>query len=119
MLFLLNRHIVEIDAPERHLDRFWRRLGCGDPACISPEQAVKFAVMVVNDHILDGFEPGEDTLGDLAALIITKTGANAALFDGTKSARLNILPEEALLNLQSVLARGRDKELEDCWAQVA
>ena len=49
MRFLLNNHIVEIEAPEWHLDRYWKRLGCGDPAVLTAEQAVQFAVMVVND----------------------------------------------------------------------
>lgn len=119
MLFLLNKTIVDIGAPEHHLERNWKRLGCGEPASLSPEQAVQFAVMVVNDHILEGYEVREETIRDLASLIISKTGANAALFDGSNSARLNILPETVLENLRTALEAGRDKELDNCWIEAA
>ncbi len=119
MLFLLNGHILQIDAPERHLDRFWRRLGCGEPARITAEQAVRFSVMVVNEHLLDGIDLGPDTQLDLASLIISKTGANAALFDGSDSARLNILSEGILENLNQHLAAGRDVALTDYWNHAA
>ena len=119
MRFLLNNHVVEIEAPEWHLDRYWKRLGCGDPSALSAEQAVQFAVMVVNDCLLDGQEIADDTKLDLAALIISKTGANAALFDGTNSARLDRVSSAILERLAGFLAGGQSQAISNYWTEAA
>lgn len=119
MLFLLNTSIVEIDAPELHLAKNWRRIGCGDPSALRASDAIDFAIMVVHGHISEGLQIDETTAEDLAALIIAKTGANAALFPGQNDARLNVLPEPVLQGLQRELGKGSSESAESFWASAA
>jgi len=119
MLFLLNKRIVQIDAPEAHLSKFWKRLGCGDPANMLASDAVNFAVMLMNEHIHDGIELTNETAADLASLIISKTGANAALFTGTNDARLNVLPDIVLDGLQRELGNELDNAADKLWIGAA
>ena len=119
MLFLLNNFIVSVDAPEHHLGKFWKRLGCGEPTSLSAEQAIQFATMVVEEHAADSLELSTEVKTDLAALIISKTGANAALFGGHNSAKLNILSEEILVRMQNILNGGGEKSLKDYWTAAA
>lgn len=119
MLFLLNKAIVDIETPELYLAQNWQRIGCGDPVGMMASDAVNFAVMVVNAHIHDGIEIERETHLDLAALLITKTGANAALFTGTNEARLNVLSETVLNGLQEELSTGKSAQLTDFWKSVA
>ena len=119
MLFLLNKRIVQIETPELHLSRFWKRLGCGDPANMLASDAVNFAVMLMNEHIHDGLELTNETTVDLASLIISKTGANAALFTGTNDARLNVLPDIVLEGLERELGKGVETAAEKLWAGAA
>lgn len=115
MLFLFNRTVVDLETPEAHLSKHWKRIGCGDPSSLLASDAVDFSIMVVNDVINDGLELEVETMQDLAALLITKTGANAVLFTGTNSARLNILPELVLERLQSEI----EADVEGLWSEVA
>jgi len=119
MLFLLNTSIIEIDAPELHLARHWKRIGCGEPSAMRASDAVDFAIMVVMNHVSEGMEIDEATSLDLASLIISKTGANAALFPGNGSARLNVLAEPVLQGLQRELGKGRRDSLDALWASAA
>ena len=117
MLFLLNRAIVEVEAPELYLAKNWRRIGCGDPDRMMASDAVDFSIMVVNSHLNDGEELSGQTMMDIASLLITKTGANAALFTGTLEARLNVLDRVILENLLECL--NLDAEAGNLWAVAA
>jgi len=119
MLFLLNNQIIEIDAPELHLSRYWKRIGCGEPTALRASDAVDFAIMVMNAHVDEGIELEETVLQDLAALLISKTGANAALFNGSQSAKLNVLPEAVLAGLSGELGIGRRTATEELWSGAA
>ncbi|MEM6410145.1 MAG: hypothetical protein AAF683_01260 [Pseudomonadota bacterium] len=119
MLFLLNTSIIEIDAPELHLAKHWKRIGCGDPSAMRASDAVDFAIRVVNNHVSEAMELDDTTSIDLAALIISKTGANAALFAGSGIARLNVLAEPVLRGLQSELGKGRIERLDELWTDAA
>jgi len=119
MLFLLNSTIVEVDAPELYVAKHWRRIGCGDPAAMRASDAVDFSIMVVNDVTGDGLALDAETATDLAALIIAKTGANAALFDGNNTAKLNVLPEVVLQGLQRELSKGGVETIKSFWASAA
>lgn len=119
MLFLLNKSIIEVDAPELHLARNWKRIGCGDPATLFASDAVNFAIMVVNSHATDNLAIDPQTATDLAALIISKTGANAALFPGENNAKLNVLPEVVLQGLQKELGTGTSEPAERFWIDAA
>jgi len=117
MLFLLNREIIEVEAPELYLAQNWRRIGCGDPVSMMASDAVNFSIMVVNTHLKEGIEMGAETMLDIAALLVTKTGANAALFTGTEEARLNVLNDVVLENLRG--GRNFDGASEDVWTNAA
>ncbi|MEO0883101.1 MAG: hypothetical protein AAFY34_10240 [Pseudomonadota bacterium] len=119
MLFLLNTSIIEIDAPELHLAKHWKRIGCGEPSSMRASDAVDFAIMVVSNHVSEGIEIDANTALDLASLIIAKTGANAALFKGNGSARLNVLAEPVLQGLQRELGKGSRETLDAFWADAA
>lgn len=119
MLFLLNKTIIEVDAPELHLARNWKRIGCGEPGSLFASDAVNFAIMVVNSHAADDIEIDPATATDLAALIIAKTGANAALFPGENNAKLNLLPEVVLQGLQKELGTGTSEPADRFWIDAA
>lgn len=119
MLFLLNKTIVQVEAPELHLANHWRRIGCGDPTSLLASEAVSFAVDVVNAHLHDGLEIEEQTAIDLAALLIAKTGANAALFTGMNEARLNVLDPFVLESLQIKLGTGEESKADTLWTSAA
>lgn len=119
MLFLFNKTVVELDAPETHLLKHWKRIGCGDPATLLASDAVDFSIMVVNDVINDGHELEPETIGDLAALLVTKTGANAVLFTGANEARLNVLPEIVLQGIKAELTGDVAADVNSLWPEVA
>jgi len=119
MLFLLNSKIIEIDAPELHLSRYWKRLGCGEPSALRASDAVDFSVMVVNAHLKEGIDLDLDVQRDLAALLIAKTGANAALFNGTNTAKLNVLPEAVLVGLFEELGVRDEVAIDEVWSGAA
>jgi hypothetical protein len=100
MLFLLNNRVVSVDMPEIRLAKRWRILGCGDPHALRAREAIDFARAVVDQSRGNGSEIEIEIARDIAALIISKTGANAAQFvpreTGPSEARLDCLPEDAL-----------------------
>jgi hypothetical protein len=117
MLFLLNRTIVNVDNPEHYLAQNWRRIGCGDPIRLIANDAVKFATMVYHEHISEGMALEAQTLKDIAALLITKTGANAAVFSDQGVVRLNVLDEFILQGLYSEFGSGLS--LDEIWTDAA
>ncbi len=124
MLFLLNEHSVDIPAPELHLSKCWKALGCGDPAAMRAREALDFSSRVVAAHIAEGIALSDETVRDLGALIIAKTGANAALFpiSGTVMGepRLTILPESILASLRERQERqGAVPDLAQIWPVAA
>lgn len=100
MLFLFNDHVVEVNLPELRLTRRWRTLGCGDPHTLRARDAVEFARSVVDQADRDDTMLELETILDIAALIIAKTGANAIQFvpriDGPSEPRLSNIQPEAL-----------------------
>jgi len=100
MLFLLNNQVLELELPEHRLARRWRVMGCGDPHAMRAREAVDFARSVVDAAHVAGEPLGQETALDLAALIVAKTGANAAQFvpraSGTSEARINTFAEPVL-----------------------
>lgn len=117
MLFLFNKTIVEVLSPELYLAKNWRRIGCGDPVRIMAGDAVNFATMVVNEHMEEGIDIDLQTQQDIAALLIAKTGANAALFTGANQAKLNILDEAILQGLRNQI--GASAKAETLWTDAA
>jgi hypothetical protein len=120
MLFLLNEQIVEVTIPEIHLSKRWKVLGCGDPSSMRAREALEFVARVVSAHVKDCVPLETSLVEDLAALIIAKTGANAALFPVTDGkvgeARLTILPETILASLRERHAHeGQVPDLKEIW----
>ena len=124
MLFLLNEQIVEVAIPEIHLSKRWKVLGCGDPASMRARDALEFVARVVAAHAEEGVPMEPALVEDLAALIISKTGANAALFPiaGKRvgEARLTILPETILASLRERHVHdGQAPDLKEIWPLAA
>jgi hypothetical protein len=124
MLFLLNEQIVEVTIPEIHLSKRWKVLGCGDPSSMRAREALEFVARVVSAHVKDCVPLETSLVEDLAALIIAKTGANAALFPVTDGkvgeARLTILPETILASLRERHAHeGQVPDLKEIWPLAA
>jgi len=119
MLFLLNDQIVDVDAPEARLARRWKTLGCGDPRSLMARDALDFAKAVVDSHRRDDVYMDADLVGDLASLIISKTGANAALFLTVGEPRLTLLPANILASLQDKLNDGQNVVVEEIWPKAA
>ncbi len=88
MLFLLNDMIVEVAVPEMHLQQRWREIGCGDPSVLRAQDAIGFVQGKVADHYAGKNKLSEDMARDMAALIITKTGANSLILKPTASGAL-------------------------------
>ncbi len=123
MLFLFNDRIIDVDAPEMRVSRSWRALGCGDPAGLLARDALDFARRVWSDHQREGLRLDDELLGDLAALIISKTGANAALFQshetGPCEPRLTVFPETILAALFNQRADTANIDASFVWADAA
>lgn len=124
MLFLLNEQIVDVTIPEIHLSKRWKVLGCGDPASMRAREALEFVARVVSAHVKDCVPLESSLVEDLAALIIAKTGANAAMFPVTDGkvgeARLTILPETILASLRERHAHeGQVPDLKEIWPLAA
>ena len=100
MLFLLDNRVVDVEMPEIRLAKRWRILGCGDPHSMRARDAIDFARAVVDESRADQGEIDIEIARDIAALIISKTGANSAQFIprdiGPSEARLDSLPEDVL-----------------------
>ena len=100
MLFLLDNQVLELELPERRLAKRWRTLGCGDPMGLRAREAVAFARDLIDAaRHADEPLPLESQL-DLAALIVAKTGANAAQFipsqNGPTEPRLHAFDESVI-----------------------
>ncbi len=124
MLFLLNEQIVDVAIPEIHLSKRWKVLGCGDPSSMRARDALEFVARVVSAHVQEGVPMEGSLVEDLAALIIAKTGANAALFPvmdkRVGEARLTILPETILASLRERHAiEGHAPDLKQIWPKAA
>lgn len=122
MLFLLNDVVTEIDAPEMRLLVRGASFG-GDVQGLTPRGAmerVRSRLQAIHDR---GQVPDRATVDDLAALIIAKTGANAALFpvhEGrVAEARLTILPEAILEAVRARLAEGQGPDMGAFWTRAA
>ena len=119
MLFLLNDRIVNVDAPEARLARRWKTLGCGDPRTMMARDAIDFTKAVIESHRVNDMVIDRDLAGDLAALIIAKTGANAALFIANNEPRLTLLPEGILASLADRMEKGDEVEVAEIWPKAA
>lgn len=74
--------------PEMRLQQRWRDLGCKSPGEMRVQDAVEFVGDHVAQHVAAGYEMNADKLQDLAALIISKTGANSLILKPTVGGRL-------------------------------
>jgi len=112
MLFLLNDRVVELDAPEARVSGRWREIGCGDPRELRALEAVDF-VKSKAQSLLDGSVADDEMLKDLAALIVSKTGANSFILKPTPSgmveARLSNIPDLVLETYRAGAANDRDE----------
>ncbi|MFN4024048.1 MAG: hypothetical protein ACK4MQ_04395 [Hyphomonas sp.] len=122
MLFLLNDIVTRIDAPEMRLI-VRASAFAADVHALRPREAmdlVRGKLQAVHDR---GQVPDRATIDDLAALIIAKTGANAALFpvhEGrVAEARLTILPEAILEAVRTRLAEGHRPDMGAFWTRAA
>lgn len=85
MLFLLNDRVIELETPEARILGRWREIGCGDPRNLRAHEAVDF-VKTRFLSLAGAPEPEfEEDLKDLAALIVSKTGANSLILKPTAS----------------------------------
>ena len=119
MLFLLNDRILNVDAPEARLARRWKMLGCGDPRSMMARDAIEFTRAVIESHRVNEMDMESDLADDLAALIIAKTGANAALFIAGNEPRLTLLPEGILATLADRMEKGDEVEVAEIWPKAA
>jgi hypothetical protein len=123
MLFLLNEFVTEIEAPELRLLKRGPVLGFEDIHSMRAREAIELARGKLQECHDTGTKPDEALVADLAALIIAKTGANAALFpvhDGRVSEpRLTILPESILESVRTRLAEGAGPDIHQIWPRAA
>ncbi len=124
MLFLFNDTIAQIEAPEIHLLKRGTAMGCRDPHGLRAREAVEFARLKVEEALAEGGAPSAIMVADLAALIIAKTGANAALFPVrgrvVGEPRLTIIPEAILETLrQRLAADGGRLDIAQIWPRAA
>lgn len=114
MLFLLNDHIVELSSPEAHLLGRWREMGCGDPRALRAQDAIEYAKNQVEGFARSGKLLDQQTLLDLAALIVAKTGANSLILkpaaSGRLEPRLRTLPQIVLETYQRGAANDRSDQ---------
>lgn len=117
MLFLLNNQVLDLELPEHRLARRWRIMGCGDPVALRAREAVEFARQIVDDTRAAGEDIDEDCALDIAALIVAKTGANAAQFvprpSGISEPRINTFSEQVL-----DLFRAAQDETQSPWVSA-
>lgn len=123
MLFLLNDQIVELDSPEAHLLARWKILGCGEPYLMRAREALDFTAQVMTQLGRYGQMPSAETVADLAALIVSKTGANAILFarseGGRHEPRLTTLPEHTLEALRGRADKTGAIDIKTVWPMAA
>ncbi|MEM9740817.1 MAG: hypothetical protein AAF829_13225 [Pseudomonadota bacterium] len=123
MLFLLNDRVVDVELPELRLARRWRTLGCGDPHSLRARDAVEFARSIIDQAETDHTALDYETVLDIGALIIAKTGANAVQFvprlTGPSEPRLSSIQPDALEAFRA-LGEGRDAQrLNRAWSWSA
>ncbi|MFN7054270.1 hypothetical protein [Hyphomonas sp.] len=122
MLFLLNDIVTEVEAPEMRLLARSKLLGV-DVLGLRPREAMDLARRKLQACHDRGGVPDAALVSDLAALIIAKTGANAALFpvhEGrVAEARLTILPEAILENVRTRYAEGDRPDIRAFWTRAA
>lgn len=123
MLFLLNEYVTEIEAPELRLLKRGAILGFEDIHSMRAREAIELARSRLQACHDAGAAPDTGLVDDLAALIIAKTGANAALFpvhEGRVSEpRLTILPESILDAVRARLAEGVKPDIRQFWPRAA
>lgn len=123
MMFLLNETVTEIEAPELRLLKRGPVLGFEDIHAMRAREAIEFARARLQACHDRGIQPDAALTADLAALIIAKTGANAALFpvqDGRVSEpRLTILPESILEAVRVRFAEGVAPDIRQIWPRAA
>lgn len=83
MLFLLNDKVIDIETPEARVLGRWRDMGCGDPRHLRAHEAVEFVKTKLTASAADRNPLDDDVLQDLAALVISKTGANSLILKPT------------------------------------
>jgi hypothetical protein len=109
LLFLLNNVVTEVEVPELRLMARACMLGT-DVLGLRPREAMELARRKLQACHDEGRVPDAALVHDLAALIIARTGANAALFPlhagRLAQPRLTILPEAILETM-----RIRDREV--------
>lgn len=110
MLFLLNDMIVDVEVPEARVQQRWREMGCLNPRDLRANEAIEFVRSQVSEHMSAGYDLGREKILDLAALIISKTGANSLILrptaGGNLEPRLRDLPVLVLETYQ----RGADND---------
>jgi hypothetical protein len=123
MLFLLNETVTEIEAPELRLLKRGTALGLEDIHAMRARDAIEYARARLQHCHDQAALPDACLLADLAALIIAKTGANAALFPlqggRVSEPRLTILPESILEALGARLAEGVRPDVREFWPRAA
>lgn len=123
MLFLLNETVTQIEAPELRLLKRGPALGLQDIHAIRARDAIEYARARLQDCHDQAAMPDPALLADLAALIIAKTGANAALFPlqagRVSEPRLTILPESILEAVRARLAEGGRPDIRVFWPRAA
>ncbi|MCI4645823.1 MAG: hypothetical protein MRY64_13670 [Hyphomonadaceae bacterium] len=122
MLFLFNDRVIELDLPETRLSQRWRTLGCGDPTVLRARDAVEFARAIVDQARRDEISLDENTILDIACLVVAKTGANAIQFvprvSGPSEPRLSCIQTEALEAFRA-RAQGDAVQLTGAWSWSA
>lgn len=123
MLFLLNDRVTSIEAPEMHLLKRGAILGFEDLHAMRAREAIDLVRARLQACHDEGIRADDALITDLAALIIAKTGANAALFpvhEGqVTEPRLTILPETILEAIRTRLAEGGTADLKQLWPRAA
>lgn len=113
MLFLLNDRVIEVETPEARVMSRWREIGCGDPSQMRAHEAVEFVKIRLGSSLPDCAIALNETFKDLAALIVSKTGANSLLLHPTASGdfepRLRDVPAIVLEAYQRGAANDRDE----------
>lgn len=124
MLVLVNDIIVELDSPEAHASLFWHRVLEDDPRSMLTSGILD----VVRDIFISTYADQAGTpadvnfIRDIAAVIVTYTGANVALFPTSHengSMRITNVPEAVLQTLQKRSANGRTLNIDKFWKKAA
>lgn len=100
MLFLLNDRIVDVSLPEMHLERRWKTIGCGTPYALRAQDVVDFVQARLDTIRIFDRDLSDSEAADLAALIISRTGANSLILrhrsDGSTDPILRLIPSAVL-----------------------